>query len=339
MSNILVTGGAGYIGSHTCVELINSGYNVIIVDNFINSTLEAIKRIEKVTGKKIQFYKCDIRDKKSLENIFSSNSIDAVIHFAGLKAVGESCVFPLKYYNNNIYGLIVLCEVMEKFDVRNLVFSSSATVYGDNPTPYNESMSLGAITNPYGRTKCIIEQILSDLSGSNKMWSMAILRYFNPIGAHESGEIGEDPQGIPNNLMPYILKVALGQLEKLTIFGGDYDTKDGTCIRDYIHVSDLSRGHVSALKKVFSSKGVNVYNLGTGKGCSVLELVNKFEKVAGIKLNYVIGPRRDGDLPVCFADTSKAERELGFKAMYDINRMCRDSWRWQTKNPKGYKNE
>lgn len=339
MRSVLVTGGAGYIGSHTCVELLNSGYEVIVIDNFMNSSYEPMKRVEEITGKKIKFFEGDVRNKDFLRDIFSTNNIDSVIHFAGLKAVGESCSLPLEYYDNNLYGLIVLCEVMKEFNVKKLVFSSSATVYGNNKPPYNENMSSGLITNPYGRTKYMIEQILSDLSRADDKWGILILRYFNPIGAHESGKIGEDPQGIPNNLMPYILKVAVGELPELKVFGDNYATPDGTCIRDYIHVVDLSRGHVSALKKLSEFEGVDIYNLGTGKGCSVLELINKFEKASHIRLNYSIGDRRDGDLPVCFADTSKAESELNWKAEYNIERMCEDSWRWQINNPRGYKIE
>lgn len=340
MKSVLVAGGAGYIGSHTCVELIKNNYNVIIVDNFSNSSVETISRIEKLVGGKIKFYKYDVREKEKLSKIFSENNIDAVIHFAGLKAVGESCKIPLDYYDNNIYGLITLCEVMKKFNVKNLVFSSSATVYGDNNPPYKESMVAGLITNPYGRTKYFIEQILMDLSKSDEDFNISILRYFNPIGAHESGTIGEDPRGIPNNLMPYILKVAAGTLPQLIVFGNDYNTPDGTCIRDYVHVVDLSKGHVKALEKIFNSKGeIQIYNLGTGRGYSVLELINTFQKVSKVKLNYSIGPRREGDLSVCFADISKAKNELNWKPQYDIDKMCEDSWRWQIMNPKGYINE
>ena len=338
MNTVLVTGGAGYIGSHTCIELLESGYGVVALDNFANSSLEPIKRVEEITQRKIKFYKGDIRDKSLLREIFSENSINAVIHFAGLKAVEESCRLPLKYYNNNVYGSISLFEAMEEFNIKNLIFSSSATVYGKNLPPYNEVMPKGLITNPYGQTKCMVEQILCDLSKSNKNWSIVILRYFNPIGAHESGKIGEDPKGIPNNLMPYILKVAVGALPELKIFGGDYETPDGTCIRDYIHIVDLAKGHLNALEKSFKDRGLSVYNLGTGKGCSVLELVKKFEEASGQKIRYSIVGRREGDIPICFADVSKAERELLWKAKYDIKRMCEDSWRWVKDNPKGYKN-
>lgn len=337
MGSVLVTGGAGYIGSHTCVELLECGREVIVIDNFVNSSYESIKRVQDITGKKMKFFEGDMRDRDFLRSVFSENEVDSVIHFAGLKAVGESCEVPLEYYDNNLNSLIALCETMAGFNVKKLVFSSSATVYGDNQPPYNENMKPGLITNPYGRTKYMAEQILSDLSISDGEWSILILRYFNPIGAHESGKIGEDPKGIPNNLMPYILKVAIGELPELKVFGGDYKTPDGTCIRDYIHVVDLAEGHISALKKLGKFRGFDIYNLGTGKGCSVLELINKFEKVCKINLNYSVGDRRDGDLPVCFADTSKAEKQLNWKAKYDIGRMCEDSWRWQISNPKGYK--
>ena len=336
MKNILITGGAGYIGSHTCVELLNCGYEIIVIDNFVNSSYESIKKVEEITEKKIRFFEGDIRNKNFLKDVFSKNDIHAVIHFAGLKAVGESCKKPLEYYDNNLYGLIVLCEVMKEFNVKNLIFSSSATVYGDNRPPYNETMKPGLITNPYGRTKYMIEQVLFDLSRSDNLWNIIILRYFNPIGAHGSGKIGEDPQGIPNNIMPYILKVAVGELPIFTVFGGDYETPDGTCIRDYIHVVDLARGHVSALKKLMQIHGIQIYNLGTGKGCSVLELINTFEKVSGVHLRFSVGARREGDLPVCFADVSKAKSELKWEAKYDIKKMCEDSWRWQVNNPKGY---
>ncbi len=337
MGSVLVTGGAGYIGSHTCVELLECGREVIVIDNFVNSSYESIKRVQDITGKKMKFFEGDMRDRDFLRSVFSENEVDSVIHFAGLKAVGESCEVPLEYYDNNLNSLIALCETMAGFNVKKLVFSSSATVYGDNQPPYNENMKPGLITNPYGRTKYMAEQILSDLSISDGEWSILILRYFNPIGAHESGKIGEDPKGIPNNLMPYILKVAIGELPELKVFGGDYKTPDGTCIRDYIHVVDLAKGHISALKKLDKFKGFDIYNLGTGKGCSVLELINKFEEVCKVNLNYSVGDRRDGDLPVCFADTSKAEKQLNWKAKYDIGRMCEDSWRWQISNPKGYK--
>lgn len=337
MLSILITGGAGYIGSHTCVELIKNGYNPIILDNYSNSSFEAVKRVEMITGVSIKSFNCDIRDEKNLLKIFKENKIDAVIHFAGLKSVGESCREPLMYYDNNIYGTIVLCRVMEKFGVKKFIFSSSATVYGDAPPPYTESMNPGKIANPYGRTKYVVEKMLSDLCKSDDGWTAVLLRYFNPIGAHESGKIGEDPEGLPNNIMPLILRNACGVLPELTIYGDDYDTPDGTCIRDYVHVLDIASGHVSAIKKLFESNGIYVYNLGTGKGCSVFELINTFERVLGKSLRYSIGKRREGDLPVCFADTKKAERELGWLASRDIEQMCIDSWRWQYMNPNGYK--
>lgn len=342
MNTILVTGGAGYIGSHTCVQLLNDGYRLVVLDNFSNSSFEALKRVQEITNRKIEFFEGDLRDKALLRKIFQKFSIDAVIHFAGLKAVGESCKVPLEYYGNNIYGSLVLLEVMKEFKVKKLIFSSSATVYGDNAAPYNEKMERGRITNPYGQTKGMIEQILSDLSKSGKDWGIVILRYFNPIGAHQSGRIGENPRGIPNNLMPFILKVAIGDLPELEIFGNDYETPDGTCIRDYIHVMDLADGHLCALKKLLNENplegDVSIYNLGTGRGHSVLELVNKFEEVSKTKIKYSIGKRRDGDIAVCFADVSKAERELGWKAKYSIKQMCEDSWRWVKNNPNGYNN-
>lgn len=342
MNTILVTGGAGYIGSHTCVQLLNDGYRLVVLDNFSNSSFEALKRVQEITNRKIEFFEGDLRDKALLRKIFQKFSIDAVIHFAGLKAVGESCKVPLEYYDNNIYGSLVLLEVMKEFKVKKLIFSSSATVYGDNAAPYNEKMERGRITNPYGQTKGMIEQILSDLSKSGKDWGIVILRYFNPIGAHQSGRIGENPRGIPNNLMPFILKVAIGDLPELEIFGNDYETPDGTCIRDYIHVMDLADGHLCALKKLLNENplegDVSIYNLGTGRGHSVLELVNKFEEVSKTKIKYSIGKRRDGDIAVCFADVSKAERELGWKAKYSIKQMCEDSWRWVKNNPNGYSN-
>lgn len=333
---ILVTGGAGFIGSHTCVELLNSGYEVVVIDNFSNSSIESVLRVERITNKKIKLYECDIRDKNSLSTVFKENAIDTVIHFAGLKSVGESCVNPLEYYENNVCGSVVLLETMKNFNVKRFVFSSSATVYGKNAVPYNESMKTGDVSNPYGRTKYMIEEILKDLFDSDNDWKIILLRYFNPIGAHESGLIGEDPSGIPNNLMPYISRVAVGKLPKLTVFGGDYETPDGTCIRDYIHVVDLARGHIKAIEKLSSINDVQAYNLGTGRGYSVLELINAFEKTTGEKINYSIGSRRLGDLKEVYADTSKAEKELGWIAKYDVNKMCEDTWRWQKNNPDGY---
>ncbi len=337
MSNILVTGGAGFIGSHTCVELLNAGYEVIIVDNFSNSNPMILDRIEKITNRKVKSFNCDIRDENTLEKIFKENKIDAVIHFAGLKSVSESCQNPLLYFDNNIVGTINLCKIMQKFSVKKLVFSSSATVYGDTSLPpYNENMPTGSVSNPYGRTKYFIEKILEDLYKSDNKFSIIILRYFNPIGAHESGLIGESPSGIPNNLMPYITQVAIGKLDHLTVFGNDYDTKDGSCIRDYIHVVDLAKGHLKALSKIMSSQGLDVYNLGTGKGYSVFELIKEFEIASGKKINYIVGERRSGDLPCVYADTTKAEEDLGFKAKFDLRKMCEDSFRWQTKNINGF---
>ncbi|NLP34071.1 MAG: UDP-glucose 4-epimerase GalE, partial [Clostridiales bacterium] len=334
---ILVTGGAGYIASHTNVELLNSGYEVVAIDNFSNSSMESIRRVEKLTGKKIHFYEADILDKEALTDIFRKESIDAVIHFAGLKAVGESCQIPLKYFKNNLSGTITLLEVMEEFDVKNLVFSSSATVYGDPETvPVTEEFPLSA-TNPYGRTKLMIEEMLEDIYKSDFSWNIAILRYFNPIGAHESGEIGEDPNGIPNNLVPYIAKVASGVLDKIHVFGNDYDTPDGTGVRDYIHVVDLALGHIKAIEKLQQNPGLVTYNLGTGVGYSVMDIIHNYEKACGKKLPYVIDPRRPGDIAVTYADPGKAFKELGWKAERGIDKMCEDTYRWQSKNPNGYK--
>jgi len=333
---ILVTGGAGYIGSHTVVELLDAGYEVVVVDNLSNSKPEALKRVKEITGKDFKFYKIDLLDKDKLEQVFKENKLEAVIHFAGLKAVGESVSIPLKYYYNNITGTLILCELMEKYDVKKMVFSSSATVYGmNNKSPLTEDMPLSA-TNPYGRTKLMIEQILGDVFVADNSWSIALLRYFNPIGAHESGRIGEDPNGIPNNLMPYITQVAVGKREKLRVYGNDYDTHDGTGVRDYIHVVDLARGHLKALEKVMETKGVEAYNLGTGVGYSVLDVVNNFEKATGQKVPYEIVGRRPGDVAVCYADPSKAEKMLGWKAEKTLEDMCRDSWNWQKNNPAGY---
>lgn len=333
---ILVTGGAGYIGSHACVELLEAGYEVVVVDNLCNSNEEALKRVEQITGKKLKFYKADLIDKKELEKVFLENSIDSVIHFAGLKAVGESVQLPLKYYNNNIVSTLTLCEVMMDFNVKNLVFSSSATVYGDPiRVPIEEDFSLSA-TNPYGRTKLMIEEILRDLHIADRSLNIAILRYFNPVGAHPSGLIGEDPNGIPNNLIPFITQVAVGKLKKLRVFGNDYDTKDGTGVRDYIHVVDLVRGHLKALKKLESNPGYVTYNLGTGTGYSVLEMIEAFKKASGREIPYEIVQRRPGDIGVCYADPSLAQKELGFVAEKGIKEMCEDSWRWQVNNPNGY---
>lgn len=335
---ILVTGGAGFIGSHTCVELLNVGYDVIVMDNLINSSKEAVKRVEKITGKMIPFYPVDLLDEEGLENIFTKEKIDAVIHFAGLKAVGESVAKPWEYYNNNITGTLNLCKTMMNHNVKNIIFSSSATVYGDPAEiPITESCPKGEITNPYGHTKSMLEQILSDIYKADPEWNIVLLRYFNPIGAHESGLIGEDPNGIPNNLVPYIAKVAVGQLEKLGVFGNDYPTPDGTGVRDYIHVVDLARGHVKALKKIEEKAGLNIYNLGTGQGYSVLQVVEAYGKACGKNIPYEIKPRRAGDVAACYADPSKARDELGFTALYGIEKMCEDSWRWQSMNPMGYK--
>lgn len=334
---ILVTGGAGYIGSHTCVELLDSGYDVVVVDNYYNSVPAVLDRVEKITGKTLRRYDCDIRNSSGLEKVFSENKIDAVIHFAGLKAVGESTKLPLLYYENNISGSVVLFEVMEKYDCKKIVFSSSATVYGNNPIPYKEDMITGDVSSPYGRTKHFIEQILGDIYKSDNGWSISLLRYFNPIGAHESGLIGEDPNGIPNNLMPYISRVAIGKLPQLTVFGGDYDTKDGTCIRDYIHVVDLAKAHLCAVAKILDTTGIEAYNIGNGVGYSVLDIIRAFEKASGKKLNYVIGDRREGDLPAFYADATKANKELNWHAEYDIEKMCADSWNFQRKNPDGIK--
>ncbi|MBP3938879.1 MAG: UDP-glucose 4-epimerase GalE [Clostridia bacterium] len=334
---ILVTGGAGYIGSHTCVELLGAGHEIVIVDNFYNSCPESLNRIKELTGKDFKFYECDIRDREGLDKVFAENKIDAVIHFAGLKAVGESCAKPLEYYENNIGGTITLCEAMRDAGCKKIVFSSSATVYGENnPSPLKETMQIGGTTNPYGTTKYMIELILRDLWASDNDWSIAILRYFNPIGAHKSGRIGENPNGIPNNLMPYITQVAVGKLACLSVFGDDYDTPDGTGVRDYIHVVDLALGHLKAVDKVLSGTGVDAYNLGTGIGYSVLDIVHAFEKACGKPLNYKIVDRRPGDLATCYSDPSKAFEVLGWKAERGLDEMCEDSWRWQKNNPEGY---
>lgn len=333
---VLVTGGAGYIGSHTVIELLNSGNQVIIVDNFYNSQPEVLKRIKELSGKDFKFYEADVLNREELTKIFEENKIDSVIHFAGYKAVGESVEKPLEYYHNNLTSTFILCEVMKKFGVKNLVFSSSATVYGlNNISPLKEGLPLST-TNPYGTTKLMIEQILNDLWNSDKEWSIALLRYFNPIGAHESGRIGENPNGIPNNLMPYITQVAVGKREKLSVFGSDYDTVDGTGVRDYIHVVDLAKGHIKALEKHSKINKIEAYNLGAGKGYSVLQLVEAFEKANGVKIPYAISERRAGDVATCYADSSKAKEQLGWEAEKTIEDMCKDSWNWQSKNPNGY---
>lgn len=332
---ILVTGGAGYIGSHTCVELLTSGYDIVVLDNFINSKPESLNRIKKITGKEFKFYEADLLDKDAIETIFSENEIEAVVHFAGLKAVGESVQKPLWYYHNNITGTLILCEVMAKHNVKKMVFSSSATVYG-NPksVPISEDFPLST-TNPYGSTKLMIENILRDLVVADGEWSIALLRYFNPIGAHESGLIGEDPNGIPNNLMPYIAQVAAGKLEVLSVFGNDYPTHDGTGVRDYIHVVDLARGHLKAVERVMNHPGADAYNLGTGHGYSVLDMVKAFSEVNGVTVNYKIAPRRPGDIAECFANPQKAKELLGWEAEYGLEKMCRDAWNFMVKNPSG----
>ncbi|MBU3179279.1 UDP-glucose 4-epimerase GalE [Clostridium estertheticum] len=333
---ILVTGGAGYIGSHTCVELLNSGYEVIVVDNFCNSKPESLRRVQEITGKHLKLYEVDILEKIALEKVFSENNIEAVIHFAGFKAVGESLQIPILYYHNNITGTLILCEKMKKYNVKKLVFSSSATVYGmPKSVPISEHFPLSA-TNPYGKTKLMIETILQDIFASDKQWSVAILRYFNPIGAHESGKIGEDPSGTPNNLMPFITQVAVGKREKLSIFGGDYDTNDGTGVRDYIHVVDIAKGHIRALERIMKTSGIEAYNLGTGIGYSVLDVVKNFQKVTSKKIPYVILERRLGDIAECYADPIKAKTILKWSAEKNIQDMCRDAWRFQVNNPNGY---
>ena len=332
MSKILITGGAGYIGSHTAVELLKNGEELVIVDNFSNSSPEVLEKIKKITGKDFKFYELDLLDEEKLDNVFKENKIEAVIHFAGLKAVGESVEKPIEYYHNNITGTLILLKTMKRYNCKKIVFSSSATVYG-NPQklPIAEDSPLST-TNPYGSTKLMIEQILQDVAVADKDFCIAILRYFNPIGAHESGLIGEVPNGIPNNIMPYIMKVAKGEYKELTIFGDDYPTKDGTGVRDYIHVVDLSKGHLKALDKIRKEAGVKIYNLGTGNGYSVLELVKNFEKVNNVKVNYKIGPRRPGDIPACYANPRKAEKELGWKAEKGIEEMLKDSWNFVNKN-------
>lgn len=337
MKKILVTGGLGFIGSHTVIQLIENGYEPIIIDNLVNSKLEVLNRLEKITGIRPKFYQYDVRDEEHLDKIFSENEIFAVIHFAGLKAVGESVQKPQLYYDNNIGSSEVLLRVMDKHNVKKIVFSSSATVYGDpKRVPIYETDPIGEVTNPYAETKVKIEYMLKDLYASDHSWNPAILRYFNPIGAHKSGLIGEDPQGIPNNLMPYVTQVAVGKLPQLSVFGNDYDTRDGTCIRDYIHVVDLARGHVLTLKKLEENPGLVIYNLGTGVGTSVLELVHAFEEANHLKINYKIAPRRPGDIPVCYANVDKAYKEIGFKTEFNIVDCCRDSWNWQSHNPKGF---
>ncbi|MCI9415762.1 MAG: UDP-glucose 4-epimerase GalE [Clostridiales bacterium] len=334
---ILITGGCGYIGSHTCIELLKAGQDIVVLDNYYNAKPEALRRVQELAGKEFPFYECDIRDADGLRRIFAAHKIDAVIHFAGLKAVGESVQKPLEYYDNNVGGTVTLCQVMAEMGCKRIVFSSSATVYGmNNPSPLQEDMPTGAVTNPYGRTKYVIEEILKDVCVSDPDWTVVLLRYFNPIGAHESGRIGEDPNGIPNNLMPYISQVAIGRLPRLSIFGDDYDTPDGTGVRDYIHVVDLAVGHVKAVDFALKHTGAEVFNLGTGTGYSVLDLVKAFQDANGVEVPYTIAPRRAGDIATCYSDPSKAERLLGWKAAHDVVDMCRDSWRWQSQNPQGY---
>ena len=335
---ILVTGGAGFIGSHTCVELLNAGYEIVIVDNLYNSSEKSLDRVKELTGKDFAFYPYDIRDKENMRKVFEEHKIDACIHFAGLKAVGESCREPLMYYDNNIGGTLALCEVMAEYNCKKIVFSSSATVYGmNNISPLKEDMKTGGTTNPYGTTKYMIEIILDDFHKADKDWGVTLLRYFNPIGAHKSGRIGENPNGIPNNLMPYITQVAIGKLPYLNVFGDDYNTPDGTGVRDYIHVVDLALGHVKAVEKILKDEPkVNVYNLGTGNGYSVLDIVKAFEQASGQKIEYKIAPRRPGDLDVCYSDATKAFNELGWKAERGLLEMCEDSWRWQSNNPNGF---
>ena len=334
---ILVTGGAGYIGSHTVVELQNAGYDVVVLDNLSNASEKALDRVSKITGKPVKFYKADILDRDALNNIFDKETIESCIHFAGLKAVGESVVKPWEYYENNIAGTLTLVDVMRKNNVKNIIFSSSATVYGDPAQiPITEECPKGQCTNPYGWTKSMLEQVLTDIQKADPEWNVMLLRYFNPIGAHKSGTIGENPNGIPNNLMPYITQVAVGKLKELGVFGNDYDTPDGTGVRDYIHVVDLAKGHVKALKKIEENPGLAIYNLGTGKGYSVLDIVKNFEAATGVKIPYVIKPRRAGDIATCYCDASKAEKELDWKAENGIREMCEDSWRWQSNNPQGY---
>ncbi|MCP4252185.1 MAG: UDP-glucose 4-epimerase GalE [Candidatus Scalindua sp.] len=333
---ILVTGGAGYIGSHTCVELLQAGYEVVVVDNLANSKEESLKRVQELTGKTLTFHKVDLLNERELDDVFQKSSIDAVIHFAGLKAVGESVNIPLHYYHNNITGTLVLCDLMEKHKVKNLVFSSSATVYGDpDKVPINEDFPLSA-TNPYGRSKLMIEEILRDLYSAEPSWNIAILRYFNPVGAHSSGRIGEDPNGIPNNLLPFISQVAVGKLPELSVFGNDYPTNDGTGVRDYIHVVDLAVGHLKALEKLTTNPGAVIYNLGTGRGYSVLDVISAFEQASGKKIPYQTMRRRSGDVAICYADPLKAKRELNWSAAKGLNEMCADIWRWQSNNPNGY---
>lgn len=340
MSYILITGGAGYIGSHTALTLLNQNYQLLIVDNLSNASEESLRRIQALSGKALTFVEGDIRDSEFLKQLFSQYVIESVIHFAGLKAVGESTQQPLRYYQNNVQGTLNLCQTMSEFKVKNLVFSSSATVYGDPISlPLTETMPTGQPTNPYGQSKLMVEHILTDLSHSDPEWNISILRYFNPVGAHPSGQIGEDPQGPPNNLMPFVAQVAVGKQDKLKVFGDDYDTLDGTGVRDYIHVEDLADGHLRALNRLKQSPGLEVFNLGTGQGYSVLEVVKAFERASGQTINYQLCPRRDGDVAINYADATKAQQKLGWRAKHTLEDMCRDSWNWQSNNPKGYNSE
>ena len=337
MKTILVTGGAGYIGSHTVLQLLEQEYHVVVLDNLVNSSAESLRRVEKITGKQVTFVQGDIRDDNVLDTIFSQHQVNAVIHFAGLKAVGESVQKPLEYYENNMYGTLSLCKAMRKHNVMNLVFSSSATVYGDPVSlPLHEKMATGHPTNPYGMSKLMVEHMLTDLYKSDEQWNIVLLRYFNPVGAHKSGLIGEDPNGIPNNLMPYISQVATGKLEQLSVFGDDYDTEDGTGVRDYIHVEDLANGHLKALDRLALNMGLDVYNLGTGQGYSVLEMIKAFEEASGQTVNYRIAPRRSGDVAACYADPTLAAKELNWHAEKNLQDLCKDVWHWQSNNPKGY---
>ncbi|WP_137167853.1 UDP-glucose 4-epimerase GalE [Salinimonas lutimaris] len=337
MKTILVTGGAGYIGSHTTLQLLERDFQVVVLDNLANASPESLRRVESLTGKSVTFVQGDIRDTAVLDDIFSQHDIHAVIHFAGLKAVGESVQKPLEYYENNVYGTLTLCKAMRQHNCKNIVFSSSATVYGDPAAlPLREDMSTGQPTNPYGMSKLMVENVLRDLYASDDEWNIVLLRYFNPVGAHPSGQIGEDPNGIPNNLMPYISQVATGKLKQLSVFGDDYDTKDGTGVRDYIHVEDLANGHLKALDRIDLSMGLDVYNLGTGQGYSVLEMVNAFEQASGQTINYTLAPRRNGDVAACYADPTKAAQELNWHAEKGLQDMCKDVWHWQSNNPQGY---